>query len=1164
MRNRLFLFLLIGMAALGSSAGGEPGMGESAREIPVIEDVDVVVAGGTLGAVSAAVEAARSGARVFLATPHAYLGEDVCATYRLWLEAEETPESAFERRLFAPPRPPIQVGRSLPFSYTTDLASAGGHVDTDPPGMLADGKSSAALNQSVQYNGDVTVVADLGEIVDIGRVHVLAFQRLASFEVASVGVSLSEDGASWGAEVTVANTSRMAGNFEDAPLPLTVETEGRARFVRVRVKKTEVAGRVLLGELVIEPKSEAPSSQSAAGTPPMPMQVKRTLEEELIGAGVTFLYGCFPTEVLRDGTEELAGIVIANRSGRQAVRAKCILDATPRAAVARMAEAAFHAGPEARREFRHVVLGGQPRLVEGAGCRPLPTPMQLQQEGWNTQSACPAYEYTLTLSMADNTFSSYALAEQMARDLTWAPDQLISAEQLFEVPPDAIRGRAQHTGAEVDVAALNLDVFRPADVDRLLVLSGCADMSREAAERLLRPLTLLRAGERVGRTLADLTARVTISEPVTVAGGTSTAPLPGTVHEVLNGARPVSEGLPRVASPDRTLPVLGRFDVVVVGGGTGGAPAGIAAARQGARTLLIEYQHSLGGVGTLGLIGSYYYGYLKGFTAELDAGVAALGGQKDMDATKWNVECKMEWYRRELRKAGATIWFGAIGCGTVMEGERTTGVVVATPDGRGVVLADVIIDATGNSDIAAAAGAECMTTGDDHLGVQGTGMPPRRPGANYTNTDYTITDDSDTVDFWRTLVAGREKYRDSFDLGTLVDSRERRRIMGDCIVSPLDIWNRRTYPDTIGVSRSNFDTHGFTVHSMFALDMPDKEEVFANTPYRALLPKGIEGILVIGLGMSAHRDAMPILRMQGDIQNQGYAAGCAAAMAAQEGLPPRKIDVKALQRHLVEKGNVPESVLTDTDSYPLPLAQVAAAVKTVTRDYEGLPAVLAQPDLSLPLLREACRAEEFESARLIYAHILGMLGDATGVEVLLRAVAGKDWDEGWSFTGGGQFGGSLSRLDSLLIALARTGDARALEPVLAKARLLDASSAFSHHRAIAIAAETLGGREAAPVLAELLRKPEMSGHVCLDVHTAKERAALADPNLDRDRSIRELLLARALYRCGDQEGLGESILRAYAKDLRGHFARHAQAVLRNDITAPAPGSELDMERWPAR
>ena len=66
---------------------------ESARSIPRAYDVDVVVLGGGPGAVSAAVSAAKEGAKVFLAAPHPYLGDEMTATLQLWLEEGETPSA---------------------------------------------------------------------------------------------------------------------------------------------------------------------------------------------------------------------------------------------------------------------------------------------------------------------------------------------------------------------------------------------------------------------------------------------------------------------------------------------------------------------------------------------------------------------------------------------------------------------------------------------------------------------------------------------------------------------------------------------------------------------------------------------------------------------------------------------------------------------------------------------------------------------------------------------------------------------------------------------------------------------------------------------------------------------------------------------------------------
>jgi hypothetical protein len=146
----------------------------------------------------------------------------------------------------------------------------------------------------------------------------------------------------------------------------------------------------------------------------------------------------------------------------------------------------------------------------------------------------------------------------------------------------------------------------------------------------------------------------------------------------------------------------------------------------------------------------------------------------------------------------------------------------------------------------------------------------------------------------------------------------------------------------------------------------------------------------------------------------------------------------------------------------------------------------------------------------------------------------------------GQFGGNMSRLDKLIVALGRTGDRRATPAVLQKVKLLSAKDAFSHFRAVAMALEMLKDPAAADHLAELLGKPGISGHARGTIARAIDRAGKntnPNDNTERSKALGELLLARALFRCGDKDGLGRKILREYARDLRGHLARHAQAVL---------------------
>lgn len=1141
------------LTALTQLADGAEAIRQSAREVPIAAEVDVAIVGGSTGAVAAAVAAAREGVKVFLVAQQPYLGDDMTATLRLWLEEGEEPTTDLAKRVFNDPyRPrPEPYRPGYKFSYTVDVPSDPKHRDTQPPTMLNDGLYQEAPTQSVQFNSDATIVADLQEKKVIDRVNLIVFWRGVEshdgFRVDGMEVSLSLDGQTWEHVGSVKATPPVSGGA-DATVSMAVDVGQRsARFVKVFVKKAADVERMLLGELQILGPAESdrvPPQPKVA--PPRPLHVKQTLDAYLLEAKVPFLYSCYPTDLVRDQTGKICGVVIANRSGRQAVLAKTIIDATDRAVVARLAGAQFAPYPAGIHTFRRVVVGGEPVAASGVGFRVIDPPFvgPHPNRARTSSGIFKVIEYTLQIPMEDASWRSWARAEQLARTLTYHPEQQFTSDVLFEVPPDPVVPEQPAEGPWQGVDHLPLAAFRPKGEERLWILGGCAGVSREQAEKLLRPVNLMALGERIGREAAKRAKSEGAPNSPRVVAQQGDGTVPGDVREFLYGLRPVMEPrkIPQEAS---VLPVLGRFDVVVVGGGTGGAAAGIGAARQGAKTLVIEYLTTLGGVGTAGAISSYYWGNRVGFTSTVDQG-----------RPNWVIEQKAEWWRSELLKANAEIWMGCLGCGAVVNDNRVTGVVVATPWGRGVVLADIVVDSTGNADIAAAAGAETMYTDDTEPAVQGTGLPPRELGATYANTDFTITDETDIMDVWHVFVYSKLKYDKAFDQGRLVDTRERRRIVGEFTMTILDQMLGRTYPDTICIAYSNFDTHGFTVDPYLELEHPDKKGFRVNIPYRCLIPRGWEGILVTGLGISAHRDALPLIRMQADIQNQGYAAGVAAAWLATQNKPVRELDVRALQKHLVEMGNLPEEVLKETDSLPWPAEKVREAVTRLKNNYEGAAVVLAHADIAHPLLREAYQKAATEEERLIYAHVLATLGDPLGLDTLIAEVTkSSGWDQGWDYRGMGQFGSALSRLDQLIIALGRTRDPRALPAILEKLRLLKPESEFSHFRAVALALEMIGDPRAAQPLAELLTTPGISGYVHRTIEDAIrfDQASPGGTNAVKTRrdSIRELSLARALYRCGDYGGIGEQILRAYTEDLRGHLARHAKAVLEK---GPRPGA----------
>jgi ribulose 1,5-bisphosphate synthetase/thiazole synthase len=949
-------------------------------DVPLIATVDVIVAGGASGGVAAACAAAAAGKRVFLAAPETYLGEDICATGRLWQSADAPLDTDLARKL---------------------LADAAG-----------------------------------------------------------------------------------------APLPVA-----------------------------------------------RPLDVKRALDTALIDAGVAFLFGCHPADLLLDSQGRLAGVVFASKAGPFAVAGRQVIDATPFAALAAAAGVPFTPWTGGEIAFRRVVLGHRAEGDSGAIGRKLPAPVPGETDG--KAEALDAFEYEVRLPVAAWTPAALADAEQTLRDRTWHKDQTWMSDRASFTPP-----------VSVAAAAVRGDLSDPATFATptagLHVLGPCAAVPRAEAARLQLAPVAIAAGERLGRHAADEAARLPAPAPAELRPA-HVQPSTAGLREPCTCARFLREATGRIAGhAGAALPSLGNFDVVVVGGGTGGAPAAIAAARAGARVLAIESLAGLGGVGTLGYISYYYHGYREGFIAEVTEALRRLADNPAFQADGWNPEHKVEWFRRELRKAGGAVWFGSVVSGARTTGRRVDGVIVNTPWGRGWVGAGAVIDATGNADVAAAAGAECGTVSDRDLAVQGSGLPSRPFRPTYRNTDYTFIEDGDPSDTTRAFVVARRKFAKEFDLAQICDTRERRQIAGDVTVTPLDAYTGRTWRDTICLSRSNFDSHGFTVHPIFFVLPPDRVSLDAWLPLRALLPKGLDGLLVTGLALSGQRDVMPVLRMQPDIQNHAYAAGLAAAAAARAGGDVRGLDVRALQRQLVARGILPGSVLLHEDRRRLADGVVESAAAGGLDNHAEIAALLSRPDAAAPLLRRRLAKETDAAARLACAKILAMTGDAAGADVLAATVReAPAWDAGWNYTGMGQFGRSLSPLDDAIVALAAIRADGARDAVLDKARSLDAAQAFSHFRAVALYAEALGGADLAAALADVLGKPGIAGHAWTTL--AAELADIPESRVDtrtRNEALRELYLARALLRGGDRDGLAARLLGAYARDIRGHFARHAAAVLR--------------------
>lgn len=383
----------------------------------------------------------------------------------------------------------------------------------------------------------------------------------------------------------------------------------------------------------------------------------------------------------------------------------------------------------------------------------------------------------------------------------------------------------------------------------------------------------------------------------------------------------------RALTPQKTTIVLMKTDVAVIGAGTGGALAAIAAAREGAKVMAFEPLNFPGGVGTGGGIPVYYWGTPGGLQDEVDARVREimpLFTPPEMWGKRFHPDAKKVVLEEMLSEAGVELVAGALlGSVTVRDG-RVMDALIATPRGPVQVRAKSWIDGTGDGDLAALAGAKFRLgragDGNLHAYTQSSHYfrdKDNRLIAGNVNFDSGYADPSESEDMTRARVTGIHQYAPLANneihrpncLAPLMGLREGRLFDTDTVVTIDDLFERRRFPDSIGLTGCHYDNHAvdYEFESDMAMFMVwacglRGARTACEMPYRMLLPKGLENLWLACRAFGVTDEAHASVRMQRDIQRAGEACGIAAALAARGGGRSREIPFDDLRARLEKSG----------------------------------------------------------------------------------------------------------------------------------------------------------------------------------------------------------------------------------------------------------------------
>lgn len=404
-------------------------------------------------------------------------------------------------------------------------------------------------------------------------------------------------------------------------------------------------------------------------------------------------------------------------------------------------------------------------------------------------------------------------------------------------------------------------------------------------------------------------------------------------------------------------------DVIVCGGGPSGIAAAVSAARAGADVLLIERYGFLGGGATAMLVNPfmpYHSGgkqIIFGFLEDLIEELRSLGGI-DEQGRAFSPEAFKYAADRLCGRAGVRVLFHTYLCGASCEDGVIESIKVCNKGGPQELRAEVYIDCTGDADLAAYAGApieigrkedglcQPMTLNFRVGGVKRERMPSRseisrrfQQAKSEGRLDcpredvlffYTLRDDvihfnttrvvmKDATDPWELSEAEIEGRRQAWEIwrflkeeipgfedsclqetGPQIGVRESRRVLGEYVLTAEDCLSARKFPDAIVKASYMIDIHSPTGEGTEHKHIPEGD--WYEIPYRCLVPRRPDNLLIGGRPISATHEAHSSLRVMPIAMGIGQAAGVAAALCTKESCRPRHVDTDVLRQILNEQG----------------------------------------------------------------------------------------------------------------------------------------------------------------------------------------------------------------------------------------------------------------------